>query len=178
MFNKLVLDCFNSLDIPMIFDKACNILEVSTEAFNMNITENSQNLRAFGAHLDGDISISALYIASTFNNLLLNNMPIENRSQFICYFVEAVLVHEIHHAYMYFHETEKYRELKLLEIPDIAHPLEIEADKFMINYMQRYFGEAGIKVAQISKSYRSLPAGERRTDEVNRLAKEYLDIIN
>ena len=150
MFKQLVLDCFDLIDIEFVFHKASSILGVDISIFNTNVSIDN-NIRAFGSHKFGEINISSSFISDTLNNLLIDIIHPKKRENFIKYFIEATLSHEIHHAYMYLCKNKEYLKLKDLEMDYAKDILELEADTFMINYMKKYYGEIGLKVAQVSK---------------------------
>ncbi|CEN21472.1 hypothetical protein [Paraclostridium sordellii] len=177
MYNSLVSTCFGELDIECIFRRVCILLNVPIEKFNRNVV-NRDTFQAFGMHQEGECTLNTWFTASVLNNILLNDILADKQERFVKYFLEAVLVHEIHHAYMYFFEKDEYFRIKRLEFQYKEDPLEIEADNFMLKYMDKYHNKSGEKIAEISKTYRSEPSGDTRTEKIKNLIKEYLEVID
>ena len=102
-------------------------------------------------------------MAEVLNNYLLK-MDSNKMNVFIDYFIECVIVHEIHHAYMYYYETVEYDKCKKDEKYNLYcdRPLEIQADNFMKQYMCKYKENNGVKIAELLRIMRSIPNGEEK----------------
>lgn len=99
----------------------------------------------------------------------------EKIKDFIDYFIESVLVYEVHHAYMYYCKNEEYLNYKKYEEYKLYRdrPLEIEADKFMEEYMLKYNGNYGQQIAKLLKIMRSCPNGENKQSLICDIIKRF-----
>lgn len=176
MFMKYVEDVLDNIDKEKIVSRVSNILGMKDNIIEIDQINKNLLIKGMGQHSNGLISINPREISINLNNILIN-FESETLVGFLQLFVEAIIVHELHHLYLYKFNNIKYLNYieEDIDIPYRSKRLEIEADNFMILYMNEIYRCQGTCVGEISKVLRTLPFGERKNNEISELVEKYIE---
>lgn len=185
-FTENVEDRWENIDLTSILNKSIELLKENLKQNDDNDYKKLLNLEIgitkdfnfFGMHSQGSIKINCRFIAYNLTNYLLE-MNDEVMNIFLDYFIEGVIVHEIHHAYMYYYELPTYNKYKKHEDNQLysKRPLEIQADEFMKQYMSKYNDCNGEKIAELLIKMRTYPNGQIKQDLIKNIVKDINDSI-
>ncbi|EOU1472355.1 hypothetical protein VOH97_002624 [Clostridium perfringens] len=177
MFNNIVENTLNNMNKREIINKVSDMLNIKKLLIDERDIGENIKIKAFAQHNKGLIDINRYFIASTLNNYLLKLENDNMQDKFLKLFIESMLVHELHHVYLYKFQKELYEKFKH-EDEDVLYSckrIEIQADEFMISYMEKYYQNKGKYVAQFLKVLRDTPGGERKFNELDRLIEQYMN---
>lgn len=163
-----------NINVDEILKQSLELLDCECEELESLEINLDEDIRAFGAHEKGKIMINCNFISNNISNILYK-VNCEKLDDFIDYFIESIIVHEIHHAYMYYCRKEEYLNYKADEEYKLYcdRPLELKADNFMEQYMVKYNGNDGEQIAKLSKIMRSYPGGENKQSLIDDIIKTF-----
>lgn len=157
---KAVYREYLSIDFEELSKSVGKLLDI--EDFKEATIRVNEELPTEGMHCSGNIEVSIRKIWSVFSQKIYDKAPDENGS-LLKLFIEAILVHELHHFYMWQYRKDDYDKFKVEDRN--KKYLEKRLEKKAIDFEKVYLDSLQSENAQEVKEYRM----KRYSYQVNRM---------